>query len=271
MALRMVELLVADLAEHIDGPPEHINKNAFLSDLLSSDEIVDIKSQFKVVPVNKNKQIHGMLYAGQTNLHFLRSLLQTLGQLVQQYLEEVVIVELVVITGVELLLAVGFAEMLVVDVLQFADVGYQHLLVEELVEDQWEDHFYSFALDQEEGADEVEKFVDLDVEEISGAELHQVVFLHHIHVNKADLSQFLPVRHDNRPVVLVYLPQDIYRDETAGILLAEKVDEFGAEGGELEFEGFVVFDQGEEEEHFPVYGLLLVDFLFQEEVYVPFD
>ena len=64
-----------------------------------------------------------------------------------------VIAELAVVVRVELLLTVGFAEVLVVNVLQFAYVGDQNLLVEELVEDQREDYFYPFTLDQQEGAD----------------------------------------------------------------------------------------------------------------------
>ena len=171
MALRM-ELLMADLAEHVEGSSEHIAKDAFLLDLLSCDEVVDIKGEFEVVPVDENKQIQGMLDAGQANLHFLRSLLQILGQLIQQNLKEVVVAELAVVVWVELLLAVGFAEVLIVDVLQFADVGDQNFFVEELVEDQGEDHFYPFTLNQQEGADKVQQFVDLDIEKISGAEFH---------------------------------------------------------------------------------------------------
>ena len=122
-------------------------------DLLGRDEVVYIKGQFEIVSVDKNKQIQNMLYAGQANLHFLRSLLQILGQLIQQYLEEVVVAELAMIVNIELVLTVGFAEVLVVDIFQFAYIGDEDLLVEELVQDQREDYFYSFALDQQEGAD----------------------------------------------------------------------------------------------------------------------
>ena len=93
-----------------------------------------------------------------------------------------------------------------------------------------------------------------------------MVLLHHVHEYQADLPQFLPVWYNHRPVVPVYLPQYVDCDETAGVVLAEQVDELGAEDGELGFEGFVIFDEGQEEEHFPVYGLLLVDLLFGEEV-----
>ena len=69
LATSFPKLFPANLADHIDSPFEDINKNPLIPNLILSDQMIDIKGQLKIIPINENNKIHHMLYIRQIKIH----------------------------------------------------------------------------------------------------------------------------------------------------------------------------------------------------------
>jgi hypothetical protein len=118
-------------------------------------------------------------------VHFIGFLLESFSETVEKDLKEMVV-------GAGMFmhtrgpLAVRFDEHLIFDVIQFTQISNQYVFIKEFIENQREDNFYLFALNMKKDVDEVQQFIDLDVEKIFRAELSQMVSFHQADKNSTN-------------------------------------------------------------------------------------
>ena len=78
-------------------------------------------------------------------------------------------------------LAVCFDENLVLYVVELAKVSYQDILIKEFVENEGKYYLDTFSLHLKKYLDEMQQFVDFDVEKIFGTELGKMISFHQFH------------------------------------------------------------------------------------------